>query len=151
LTRLTANEGSLGMAQLWPLSIHWHSKRLIRRRGGIEPLHVSMPHELRSCPSTSPTHLGRARVKKRSNTTWNPCNRYLKQTPAFLRSSPHGGSVSNSVEIQMSAGPAGPYRPHPDNRKGQQKKQSLRMSDPDAADALCESAMLARPLCAREA
>ena len=30
----------------------------IRRRGGIEPLHVSMPHELRSCPSTSPTHLG---------------------------------------------------------------------------------------------
>ena len=31
------------------------------------------------------------------------------------------------------------------------KKQSSRMSDPDAADALCESAMLARPLCAREA
>ena len=29
-----------------------------RRRGGIEPLHVSMPHELRSCPSTSPTHPG---------------------------------------------------------------------------------------------
>ena len=29
-----------------------------RRRGGIEPLHVSMPHELKSCPSTSPTHPG---------------------------------------------------------------------------------------------
>ena len=25
---------------------------------GIEPTHVSMPHELKSCPSTSPTHPG---------------------------------------------------------------------------------------------
>jgi hypothetical protein len=24
----------------------------------MEPLHVSMPHELKSCPSTSPTHPG---------------------------------------------------------------------------------------------
>ena len=30
-----------------------------RRRGGIEPLHVPMPQELKSCPSTSPTHPGR--------------------------------------------------------------------------------------------
>jgi hypothetical protein len=30
-----------------------------RQGGGIEPLHVSMPHELKSCPSTSPTHPGR--------------------------------------------------------------------------------------------
>ena len=30
-----------------------------RRRGGIEPLHVSMPLELKSSPSTSPTHPGR--------------------------------------------------------------------------------------------
>ena len=30
----------------------------IRRRGGIEPLRVSTPHELKSCPSTSPTHPG---------------------------------------------------------------------------------------------
>ena len=29
-----------------------------RQGGGIEPLHVSMPHELKSCPSTSPTHPG---------------------------------------------------------------------------------------------
>ena len=29
-----------------------------RRRGGIEPLRVSTPHELKSCPSTSPTHPG---------------------------------------------------------------------------------------------
>ena len=29
-----------------------------RRGGGIEPLHVSMPHELKSRPSTSPTHPG---------------------------------------------------------------------------------------------
>ena len=33
--------------------IHW-----IRRGGGIEPLHVSMPRELKSRPSTSPTHPG---------------------------------------------------------------------------------------------
>ena len=29
-----------------------------RQRGGIEPLHVSMPLELKSSPSTSPTHPG---------------------------------------------------------------------------------------------
>ena len=29
-----------------------------RRRGGIELLRVSTPHELKSCPSTSPTHPG---------------------------------------------------------------------------------------------
>ena len=29
-----------------------------RQRGGIEPLHVSMPLELKSNPSTSPTHPG---------------------------------------------------------------------------------------------
>ena len=29
-----------------------------RRRGGISPLRVSTPHELKSCPSTSPTHPG---------------------------------------------------------------------------------------------
>jgi hypothetical protein len=29
-----------------------------RQGGGIEPLHVSMPHELKSHPSTSPTHPG---------------------------------------------------------------------------------------------
>ena len=29
-----------------------------RRRGGIQPLCVSTPHDLKSCPSTSPTHPG---------------------------------------------------------------------------------------------
>ena len=41
-----------------------------RRRGGIEPLHVPMPHELKSCPSTSPTHPGnisRRRTPKHIN------------------------------------------------------------------------------------
>ena len=42
----------------------WQNKRTciykcnMRRRGGIEPLHVSMPRELKSRPSTSPTHPG---------------------------------------------------------------------------------------------
>ena len=34
----------------------WHAAG--RRRGGIESLRVSTPHELKSCPSTSPTHPG---------------------------------------------------------------------------------------------
>jgi hypothetical protein len=33
-------------------------KKVNRREGGIEPLHVSMPHDLKSCPSTSPSHHG---------------------------------------------------------------------------------------------
>ena len=33
----------------------------LRRGGGIEPLHVSMPRELKSRSSTSPTHLGKIR------------------------------------------------------------------------------------------
>ena len=35
-----------------------------RRGGGIEPLHVSMPLELKSSPSASPTHPGNARKLK---------------------------------------------------------------------------------------
>ncbi len=34
------------------------NKEKARQGGGIEPLHVSMPHELKSRPSTSPTHPG---------------------------------------------------------------------------------------------
>jgi hypothetical protein len=34
-----------------------------RRGGGIEPLHVSMPRELKSRPSTSPTHPGQQRYR----------------------------------------------------------------------------------------
>ena len=35
-----------------------------RQGGGIEPLHVSMPQELKSCPSTSPTHPGSREMLK---------------------------------------------------------------------------------------
>ena len=35
-----------------------------RQGGGIEPLHVSMPRELKSRPSTSPTHPGLMRKQK---------------------------------------------------------------------------------------
>ena len=38
-----------------------------RRRGGIEPLHVSMPRELKSRPSTSPTHPGTCHASGRPN------------------------------------------------------------------------------------
>ena len=40
-----------------------------RRRGGIEPLHVSMPRELKSRPGTSPTHPGRDRGQQLSSKT----------------------------------------------------------------------------------
>ena len=36
-----------------------------RQGGGIEPLHVSMPRELKSRPSTSPTHPGLMRKQKK--------------------------------------------------------------------------------------
>ena len=39
-----------------------------RQRGGIEPLHVSMPRELKSRPSTSPTHSGPKPTAKNSET-----------------------------------------------------------------------------------
>ena len=44
---------------LYVCSVHC-DKQEERQEGGIEPLHVSMPHELKSCPSTSPTHPGRS-------------------------------------------------------------------------------------------
>ena len=50
-----------------------------RRRGGIEPLHVSMPHELKSCPSTSPTHLGLAEKFK-----WAPEYAYRRALPSLV-------------------------------------------------------------------
>ena len=63
----------VNMASLAQLAEHALRKRMVmgsipiggfmalrqcRRRGGIEPLCVSTPHELKSCPSTSPTHPG---------------------------------------------------------------------------------------------
>ncbi len=41
-----------------------HVARGTRRRGGIEPLHVSMPRELKSRPGTSPTHSGCAQLHR---------------------------------------------------------------------------------------
>ena len=40
-----------------------HRCYISRQGGGIEPLYVSMPQELKSCPSTSPTHLGHLCMK----------------------------------------------------------------------------------------
>jgi hypothetical protein len=52
----------------------------IRRGGGIEPLHVSMPHELKSCPSTSPTHPGWSRVAHSARHT-RACDHSWRATP----------------------------------------------------------------------
>ena len=41
----------------------WNLKNINRQGGGIEPLHVSMPLELKSSPSTSPTHLGLCAIR----------------------------------------------------------------------------------------
>jgi hypothetical protein len=49
---------SLHSARMCPTSLRTKH----RRRGGIEPLHVSMPRELRSRPGTSPTHSGCCRT-----------------------------------------------------------------------------------------
>ena len=35
-----------------------------RRRGGIEPLLVPKPQDLKSCPSTSPSHSGSLNLEK---------------------------------------------------------------------------------------
>ena len=48
--------GSMTGACRVSLHLHW------RRGGGIEPLHVPMPRELKSRPSTSPTHPGHRAV-----------------------------------------------------------------------------------------
>ena len=42
----------------YSLAIKQTNDRQNRRKGGIEPLHVSMPRELKSRPSSSPTHPG---------------------------------------------------------------------------------------------
>ena len=39
-----------------------------RRRGGIEPLRVSTPRELKSRPSTSPSHPGFRQIDARAST-----------------------------------------------------------------------------------
>ena len=53
-TRAKRTAGSRRSGRSWSTSQHGQE----RRRGGIEPLCVSTPHELKSCPSTSPTHPG---------------------------------------------------------------------------------------------
>ena len=39
-------------------TIGYQLKWLLRQRGAIEPLYVSIPHEMKSCPNTSWTHPG---------------------------------------------------------------------------------------------
>ena len=48
---------------------NWHAPKK-RRGGGIEPLHVSMPRELKSRPSTSPTHPGFQLILDMQNVLW---------------------------------------------------------------------------------
>ena len=56
-----------------------------RQGGGIEPLHVSRPHELKSCPSTSLTHPGRHNNEATSINS-RRAHPHLNQGPADLQS-----------------------------------------------------------------
>ena len=58
-----------------------------RRRGGIEPLHVSMPRELKSRPSTSPTHPGLLDGKETKN-SFGPSQRSSSTCGSHEDSSP---------------------------------------------------------------
>ena len=57
-------QGGLRCACAWTCMLasqrmaHPHYDVSNRQRGGIEPLHISMPLELKSSPSTNPTHPG---------------------------------------------------------------------------------------------
>jgi hypothetical protein len=55
LPRLQLTPGVLGS---FAAETRFAINTLVRQRGGIEPLHVSMPLELKSSPSTSLTHPG---------------------------------------------------------------------------------------------
>ena len=56
LPRLSHPYGEMAEPTLQPIMSTEEATH--RRRGGIEPLRVSTPHELKSCPSTSLTHPG---------------------------------------------------------------------------------------------
>ena len=73
----------------------------LRRGGGIEPLHVSMPRELKSRPSTSPTHPGQINyfLKVGICEAWSP--------PQVLGSW-RGGCCKNScVSLQLCVAQCG--------------------------------------------
>ena len=62
----------------------------MRQGGGIEPLHVSMPHELKSCPSTSLTHPGiRCKNVKSQTLCNNTTKACLLVTQQFVNLSQH--------------------------------------------------------------
>ena len=61
MRRLAAGHARVPCHAFFPRFVRWK----VRRRGGIEPLHVSMPRELKSRPSTSLTHPGISNLEVR--------------------------------------------------------------------------------------
>jgi len=72
-----------------------------RQRGGIEPLHVSMPCELKSCPSTSPRQSG---ITTKILTKINAC---VSQFPILCKPMPNPPAYRPpSLAIAVSTSPA---------------------------------------------
>jgi hypothetical protein len=71
------------------------------QRGGIEPLHVSMPRELRSCPSTSPSQSG---ITTNILTKMNVC---VSQCPILCKPMPNPPAYRPPpLAIEVSTPPA---------------------------------------------
>ena len=64
MRRRAAEHAQVPRRALFPRFVTWK----VRRRGGIEPLHVSMPCELKSRPSTSLTHPGNSNLQVQMST-----------------------------------------------------------------------------------
>ena len=107
---------SPGVSQLLSFSNAAHWTR--RRRGGTESLRVSTPHELKSCPSTSPTHPGCrdehfgpgaqwfAESSMTGSCTWKPREaRPAPQGTPQQRSVLLGGRPSRHVRIARRSSP----------------------------------------------
>jgi len=108
-------------ASIYHCPCHWRPLTLVpvspnrfttpiskRQRGGIEPLHVSMPRGLHSRPSTSPTHSG---ITTKIWTKMNVCVvqfpvlcKPMLRPPAF-RPPPLAIEVSTSPVCKPTTGP----------------------------------------------
>ena len=78
-----------------------------RQRGGIEPLHVSMPRELKSRPSTSPTHSGitiKILTKMKICVFQFPIICKPMPRPPAYRPPPAAIEVSSSTSLALPAG-----------------------------------------------
>jgi hypothetical protein len=72
-----------------------------RQRGGIEPPHVPMPRELKSRPSTSPSHSG---ITTKILTKMNVC---VSQFPILCKPVPNPPAYRPpSLAIEVSTSPA---------------------------------------------